>query len=258
MNNENVSPSFIQSLTTILPLLGPERFYVSIAESGSEPGDKTPKLILLLGKLFDALGTRYTLNAAGDTFKPDKSGGNRIKVLAGVRTLALEPLYTSPTGEWDTVLFMNDIYHCASDVLEVLYQQWSQGADMSCSVDWENWRIYDRWVTRAMTGRPFYHEWEINEWWGRNQEPPMPPLLEHKDDEETRKRVEGWLPTQVFSCWNGMAAIDARAFYEPRGVRFREAYNDPYHTNKVSECLLLPVDLWKVQMGKVVLATRAA
>ena len=58
-----------------------------------------------------------------------------------------------PGGNFDTVLFMNDIVWCAADVLEILLQMELQQADMVCSVDWESHIIWDRWVLRDMSGR---------------------------------------------------------------------------------------------------------
>lgn len=90
--------------------------------------------------------------------------------------------------------------------------------------------------------------------WGKR---PLPPLLPQDPIDHTR--FMGLLPLQVFSCWNGITAISASAFLPPHSIRFREAKNDPGKeaTEKASECFLLPVDLWKAGMGKILVAPRA-
>jgi len=70
---------------------------------------------------------------------------------------------------------------------------------------------------------------------------------------------------QVFSCWNGATVIDAAAFLPPHNIRFRTAKNDlDEHgkakevTEKASECFLTSVDLWKANMGKILVVPKAS
>ena len=91
---------------------------------------------------------------------------------------------------------------------------------------------------------------------------PLPQLLPY--DEADRLRFEANLPIQVFSCWNGATVIDAAAFLPPHNLRFRVAQHDLDEDGKPkevteaqSECFLSSVDLWKMGMGKIVLAPRA-
>lgn len=258
LDAEQVMPTFLQSLSTLLPLMSPSRFFISITENGSK--DRTPTLLRILARMLSIFGTSYRIKSEGETNIADKSNHMRIAVLAAVRNLALQPLWDGALGKYDTVLFINDVIHCPADILEVLYQHWKQKADMSCSVDW-HWGplIYDRWVIRSMTGHPYYEHAAVQKFWDQQQIIPAP-VLPHPEDTKERERFERRLPTQVFSCWNGMAAMDARAFYEPRNIRFREATNDPerIHTDKQSECFLIPVDFWKHQMGRIQIVPRAA
>jgi len=255
---EHVMPSFLQSLSTLLPLMGPPRFFISITENGSK--DRTPTLLRILASMLRVFGASYRITSEGKTNVADKSNHMRIAVLAAVRNLALQPLYDGGPGKFDTVLFINDVVHCPADILEVLYQHWKQRADMSCSVDWhDDPVIYDRWVIRSMTGHPYYEHGAIQDYWDSPRLVP-PPMLPHPEDAKERERFGRRLPTQVFSCWNGMAAMDARAFYPPRNIRFREARNDPEreHTDKQSECFLIPVDFWKQRMGRIQIVPRAS
>jgi alpha-1,3-mannosyltransferase len=257
LDAENVMPTFLRSLSTLLPLMGPSRFFISITENGSK--DQTPTLLRILARMLRVFGTSYRIKSEGETYVADKSNHMRIAVLAAVRNSALQPLYDGAVGKYDTVLFINDVFHCPADILEVLYQHWKQNADMSCSVDWVNDPVvYDRWVIRSMTGHPYYEHDALVDFMDSRAGPP--PVLPRPEDAKERERFERRLPTQVFSCWNGMAAMDARAFYPPRNIRFREATNDPEreHTDKQSECFLIPVDFWKQQMERIQIVPRAA
>ena len=76
--------------------------------------------------------------------------------------------------------------------------------------------------------------------------------------------MESLLPLQVFSCWNGATVIDAKAFLPPHNIRFRQAHNDLDEngkekevTEKGSECFLISVDLWKGDMGKILVVPKA-
>ena len=258
LDNERIMPTFLQSLSTLLPLMSPSRFFISIAENGSK--DQTPTILRILARMLRVFGTSYRIKSEGETNIADKSNHMRIAALVAVRNLALQPLYDGGLGKFDTVLFINDVVHCPADILEVLYQHWKQRADMTCSVDWHKEpMIYDRWVIRSMTGHPYYEHGSIQNFWHSPRIVP-PPMLPHPEDAKERERFERRLPTQVFSCWNGMAAMDSRAFYPPRNIRFREARNDPEreHTDKQSECFLIPVDFWKQQMGRIQIVPRAA
>ena len=91
---------------------------------------------------------------------------------------------------------------------------------------------------------------------------PIPRLL--PQDPTDRSRIESSLPLQVFSCWNGATVIDANAFLPPHNIRFRQAHNDfdengteKEVSEKASECFLISVDLWKENMGKILVVPKA-
>ena len=112
-----------------------------------------------MGKLLDSLGTPHNINSKGSSVKSYKEDGHRINFLAEARNLAMQPFYSGAAaqhmrgGAFDEVLFINDIYHCASDILEVLLQKRTQGANQACGTDWGGRVIYDRWIIRTMSGR---------------------------------------------------------------------------------------------------------
>ena len=106
------------------------------------------------------LQTPHKIVSLGQSAISHKEDGRRIEVLAHARNAALEPLYSGeaakhiPGGKFMEMLFMNDIYFCAMDILEVIYQKQMQGANQACAMDWGVGQvIYDRWVLRTTGGR---------------------------------------------------------------------------------------------------------
>ena len=111
------------------------------------------------------LQTPHKIVSQGQSVVSHKEDGHRIKVLARARNAALEPLYSGEAarhfwgGKFKEMLFMNDIYFCATDILEVIYQKRMQGANQACSMDWGGQVVYDRWVIRTMGGRLVSLHW---------------------------------------------------------------------------------------------------
>ncbi|VDB88227.1 unnamed protein product [Peniophora sp. CBMAI 1063] len=272
-NSQDVLPTFFQELPTVIQHLGAERVFVSIYESNSK--DRTPEMLQMLEGVLFALGVPHTIVYANEDERPP---GTRIEILAGVRNQALRPLYNGeaaqfmPGGQFDELLFMNDIAFCAADMLELLLEKREQGANQACTVDYMEAVIYDRWVLRDIHGNPFYR-WEDVSWFYRFLPAPFlapfsPPL---PDDPAAAKRFGQNLPVQVFSCWNGAVAMDADVFAakEPEGIRFRVAANseeggldgagkEVVASDRASECFLVSVDMWKAGRGRVMIVPKAS
>lgn len=130
---------------------------------------------------------------------------------------------------------------------------------MSCIPDWQYGVVYDRWVLRSMSGHPYYDYEDIvqythQDWKGHI----VPKLLSHPEDAEERQRFTSYLPTQVFSCWNGMAAINARAFYPPKSLRFRGVRIIPLVLIEPVSYSPLTGFWWGLQMTKIQIVPRAS
>ena len=112
--------------------------------------------------------------------------------------------------------------------------------DMVCALDFELLQFYDVWVTRDMTGMPF------SGWYPFVREP------------WSRSRMLAGEPFPVYSCWNGMAAVQGKWLVR-YGIRFRSwdegevrsphPHTDPTETFRlgqcsVSECQLFCKDIW--------------
>ncbi|KAF8674516.1 hypothetical protein RHS04_07154 [Rhizoctonia solani] len=260
LQNEELMPTLTRELVALIRVLGPDRVFVSIYENASM--DLTVMHLRLLCKVLDALGTPYKVIAKGLMEPQQKEHGHRISRLSSVRNAAMEPLQDLDPLEFDNVLWLNDIFHCHTDVLELLLQKQKQGAVQACGLDFgPKGLIYDRWVLRNMRGRPFYNYSDIVDFFSSDiTYKTRPMVLPLAEDSEDKSALERGNPFQVFSCWNGVTALSASVFAPPLSLRFRTALNDRNSTDgvtdKASECYLSSVDLWKAGMGKIMVVPR--
>jgi alpha-1,3-mannosyltransferase len=112
----------------------------------------------------EAIGTPYHVIARGLMELQEKDNGHRIIRLARVRNAVLEPLiaaqnstsFTDPES-FETVLYLNDVFHCHGDVLELLLEKQRNQAVQACGIDFgPSGILYDRWVLRNMRGEYVY------------------------------------------------------------------------------------------------------
>ncbi|GIL82322.1 hypothetical protein Vretimale_7286 [Volvox reticuliferus] len=114
---------------------------ISIYESGSQDATVTwlrvaealwtaaaiPNTVVINGVL-----TRQTLM---DPFSGAFYKQHRIEYLASLRNAAMEPVYTSAPGTYDYVIFINDVFFCAPDMLRLAAFE----GDIACGLDFEVW-----------------------------------------------------------------------------------------------------------------------
>jgi len=90
----------------------------------------------------------------------DPTQGDRIRNLADLRNLALEPLLKrrgklEPSSE-AVVIFLNDVVPCPDDILEFVLQKRRLSATITCAMDWtyvgRDPTFYDVWVARSIHG----------------------------------------------------------------------------------------------------------
>lgn len=157
-------PDFLNSLIVLITYLGPHRLSFSILEGPS--GDCTADALeRVVGPTLLSLGIpQNQLHLVTRESKIDFSQHNRIEVLAELRNRALSPLWAgaSETNKGkerehegvEAVVFVNDVYLKASDVLEVLHQHVASGAGISTAWDWMERKpayYYDVWVGRTVS-----------------------------------------------------------------------------------------------------------
>ncbi|GAA5987825.1 hypothetical protein JCM10908_007231 [Rhodotorula pacifica] len=271
-NSQDLLPSLSRTLLAVTDFLGPSTVFVSIFENGST--DQTTTMLAHLAAALTALGAEHTI--VSDPRKTDWKAVDRIDQLAVYRNVAMEPMTANPDGNWDDVIFINDVYVCPTDILELVYQRKAQDADAACAMDWRRtkgwgarWRdgikFYDNWVSRTLRGGMLRARTDVFAEFRDG----IDELWDQPGEEYSRDRFRQGLPVPVYSCWNGMLSLTAAPFvstsssprYESfppsrtsswnrpppiratRPARFRSALN---HMGEcaASECKTLAKDFW--------------
>ena len=251
----DLMPRLMGSVVEAIRFLSPRHTVLSIVEGNSDDG--TAEVLSLLKSELEALGVEYYLvNSAIDP----KDGG-RIEKLAMLRSQALEPLRNSRNAtakalklpgsslsfaDDTTVIFINDVAICTEDILELAHQRVTQGADMTCAMDWAYLSgldnppaFYDVWVARGINGDTFFEIPDNGSWDNA--------LLPFEKDPPIKARLEAHRPFQAFACWNGAVTFTAQPILEQK-VDFR--------VSKKGECFqgepqLFCKDMWWQGYGKI-------
>jgi alpha-1,3-mannosyltransferase len=235
-------PRLMGSIVEAVRFLGPQRCVVSVVEGNSDDG--TYEVLRILQDNVETLGARFHLRRS--TLDPGL--GNRVALLARLRNAALAPLLDHAddfhhADDDAAVIFLNDVAACADDILELVLQRRRLGADMTCAMDWTyvgpDPTFYDVWIARTMGGDTFFEippngSWDQawNLFWNAPAE---------------QARLHAHQPFQVFSCWNGAAAIAARPLLERR-VAFRSPLPGECFQG---EPQLFCKDMWHVGFSKI-------
>ncbi|KAM0218026.1 hypothetical protein ACHAPQ_005023 [Fusarium lateritium] len=231
-------PRLMGSVVEAIQFLGPERCALSIVEGNSPDG--TADVLVALRPFLEDLGVTYFYN--NSAINPSK--GARIRKLAQLRNLALEPLFKKkiPASDETTVLFINDVAACPDDLLELALQRRKLNADMTCAMDFTyagpDPTFYDVWVARTLAGDTFFPIPKDGSWdnaWDL-----------FRGNREARMRYDAHLPFQVFACWNGATAFTAAPILH--GLRFRDPKKDECFQG---EPQLFCKDLWHKGYRKI-------
>ncbi|KAK1843286.1 alpha-mannosyltransferase cmt1 [Colletotrichum chrysophilum] len=241
-------PQLIGAVLEAVDIIGPENCAISIVEGISTDG--TYETLYRLKAHLDKVGIAYYLQ----TSSIDSHSGDRIGKLAKLRNLALEPMMAE-ADRYDskaTIVFLNDVAACTEDILELAYQKQTQGADMTCAMDYHFLRFaphngepsfYDSWISRGINGDTFLpipdrtpkgEQWSdvANMFW---------------NEPYSQDRYLSRKPLQVFACWNGGVAMTGEPFLAKK-LDFRRSYPGECHTG---EPTLLCKDLWNLGHGKI-------
>ncbi|GJQ15042.1 hypothetical protein GpartN1_g6833.t1 [Galdieria partita] len=206
--------------------------FVSIYESGSK--DDTCKKVKNFAKTLKTLGIDHFVHCGKLTRGKTQ---NRIDFMANLRNAALRPLFEN-TFPADIVVFINDVFFCAADLLQSI-DYFEKGANMICGLDFDR-RVsfYDTWVARDISGKVL----------GNRQNCDMFPSKEDR----TLCLQGGCVP--VYSCWNGIVAFQAWPLVEHR-LRFRLADAGSQEC-PCSECTLFCKDLWNLGAKNICIDSR--
>ncbi|KAJ2348789.1 hypothetical protein GGH91_001193 [Coemansia sp. RSA 2671] len=233
-NSESVLPNMAAQLLALADTLGHTRLFVSIYENGSR--DKTKEILNRFNETLTALGIPHRV-IADDRPKPKHT--HRIEYLAALRNLALEPLYSSNTA-YGRVVYLNDMFFCLTDLLELVFQSQAHRAHLTCAEDFElkhgSLTFYDTWVARDILGHAF------------KKQP-----FNIADDGAAKVAQMKSRPFQVQCCWNGIAVIDAKVFHGKNALRFRRSAADEC---SASECSLLCNDMWATGYRRAIVVPR--
>jgi alpha-1,3-mannosyltransferase len=239
----HIIPQLLGAIVEVVRLLGPDRCVISVVEGRSTDG--TFEILKSLVKEMEHLGVSYFLSC--NELQPGGNGMERIFTLAELRNMALRPLTRYP-GQFDvstTIIFLNDVVPCGEDILELILQRALLKADMTCGMDWynlddgEGGTFYDSWIGRQMNGETFFEVPQSTSWdFSKNL---------FWDHETSKSRYSLGQPLQVFSCWNGAAAIAAKPFMDGK-IRFRTEGEGECH---LGEPVHLAKDLWRLGYSKI-------
>ena len=153
-------PDLLNALVLVTAFLGPDKVAFSILEGPS--GDCTPDVLekVLYPALVDMGVPTSRIRFQTREPKVDFSGRNRIEALAELRNRALEPLYDEGMEDTIAVVFYNDVFLRASDILEVLHQHVVAGTQsgletgITAAMDYYKRHpeyFYDIWVARTVS-----------------------------------------------------------------------------------------------------------
>lgn len=152
-------PDLLNTLIVLLRYLAPEHLAVSILEGpSSDCTQKAVEQILVPMLEYQGLEKAWTRIETGES-KIDWGKHNRIEKIAELRNRALAPLWQGESSQkWEdeieAVVFFNDVYLHAADILEVVYQHVKNGAGITTAMDWWKKRpeyYYDVWVGRTVS-----------------------------------------------------------------------------------------------------------
>ena len=235
-DSQDVTPNLIRELVRFALFLD-KRVFISVYESGSK--DLTHEILKDLKEILDDNDIPNRVLSQEKQIKWHHV--HRIETLASLRNIVLQPLHEPHEPNFDHVLFVNDIFVCAGDMLELIHQRVYQEADVTCGGDYvghQKHTFYDMWVMKDITGFPpmEYLNSNMNTFFSR--------------DPISQERFRTGLPLQVWGCWNGMVALTPQPFIT-NNLRFRSG--DPNVECSASECTHLFVDLYRLGYNRVVM-----
>eukprot|EP00835_Amoeboradix_gromovi_P003231 NODE_205_length_14851_cov_0.317584.p4 type:complete len:420 gc:universal NODE_205_length_14851_cov_0.317584:8953-7694(-) len=255
-NNENVLPHLMTSINEFVRFVGPKNVFLSVFESGSL--DNTTSI---LSKYVPFLESKHRIETSPiNNILNNTDRNHRIDYLVYIRNKAMNPLYRSVAKikhyaghyedhlSYDSVLFINDIYFCANDLLELEFQRVLNKASISGGMDYvkgmgNNLIFYDSWVALDINGLQFKYAKLDNIY----------------RDVPSRRRGLQQLPLQVSCAWNGMVSLSAKPFLNGyifrRGSNRNALFKDPGECAS-SECQTLCLDFIKLGYPRVLMVPR--
>ncbi|KAH7097234.1 cryptococcal mannosyltransferase 1-domain-containing protein [Auriculariales sp. MPI-PUGE-AT-0066] len=198
-NNSVVLPFWSEQFLRLVDYIGSDNVYVSIVESNSKDG--TQELLEDFASKLTEHGIRHSVSLNDSSipnWRIEHTEHARVSFLSEARNLAMQPMIDEARHNrfYNRVLWSNDVFVHAESAVQLL-QANNGDYDMACALDFAWYGVYDSWVIRDRLGALTSTVW--------------PYFFE----EDSMRAVMNDRPAQVFSCWNGMAAIRAAPFLPP-------------------------------------------
>lgn len=143
-NNQAVLPTLARTLLSLADFLGPANTHISIFENGST--DNTTLVLAHFAAALTSAGVPHTI--VSDARKTDWKKVDRIAQLSVYRNYALAPINGTAEGEepFNHVVFINDVFVCPKDALELVWQRREQNAHAACAMDWRATKSWFGWL----------------------------------------------------------------------------------------------------------------
>ncbi|EPE28646.1 hypothetical protein GLAREA_09767 [Glarea lozoyensis ATCC 20868] len=240
IDGDLITGAWGRSLLQLVDLIGKERVFVSIYGGPTQALEQLGGMLECEHALVSESENPLDMASLPRTKLPTgESRVKRIAYLAEVRNKALIPLQTGKAGDFDKVLFINDVYFDAADATRLI---WGTNVDektgnamykAACGADFVGWwKMYDTFATRDAEG------YSIGV--------PIFPWFAGEGDAISRNDVlAGKDAVRVKSCWGGITAFDAR-YLQPQisspnlPLKFR---SEPEPFWDSSECCLIHADI---------------
>lgn len=239
----------MSSIVEAMRFLGPKHCAVSIVVEKSTDG--TSEILAELKPRIEAIGARFFVKEVESiphnstaTLKEKHTAKLRNKVLEPLKIVGAQGVIDDLAGIYSPealIIFVDQISLCPEDILELMFQHVKQGASMACPFVWtgNGTQFGDLLVSRSLAGDTFF---EI---------PHDGSLAYSQDlfwnDEVSQGHFNTSRPFQVFSCWGGMATLDAASFAEKT---FRFQSSRPGECQMASP-MLLARDMWRRGRAKI-------
>lgn len=245
-NCESIVPHFNRELKRLAFVIGYSNVYISIYENGSI--DRTKEYLHDLQYELDALGVANRI-----VMEPSEQDyARRIPYLAPLRNIVLEPMQewimdqSRNVSETDQIpakiLFLNDVFWTAEDAITLLHTQ-NFEYDAACAVDM-SWNFYDTFATRDVVADV------------KQVSYPPTGTFPYFYNNQSIADIQKGHPARVFSCWNGMVALNHLPFTRSNlnkvPVVFRALFAEvDVLEYEASECCLVFADLQKSGYSRV-------
>ncbi|KAK9812593.1 hypothetical protein WJX72_000003 [[Myrmecia] bisecta] len=260
-NNEAVLPHYIIQLVHLMTVMPQGSTFLSVYESGST--DSTGAWLEVLISLIASLRVPHRIVIGGSLTRAKNQ--DRIDFLAAARNRALEPLWLNTTAvaadgsqphaplgrqlhswtfSWGSkprplwpasrVVFLNDVYFCARDVVRLLQHE----GDMVCGMDFDRPRLQDapRKVQRRLYADYMKRTFGIPRWLGM--------AIGLADITMQRWRREGGPADDAFQRTAPLSFYDIWVARDTDGNLFLKNapyVTDPYSLTRVADGLPFPV-----------------